>query len=71
MSRLGGSLPIVVESEGWEATAEEVDDIFIGDAGTLPLMHQAPNLCASRLVLPDNTFLALINPCISNYKNEF
>lgn len=26
-------MPVIVEGEGWEDTAEELDDIFIGDAG--------------------------------------
>lgn len=33
MTRLGGSLPVVIEAEDWESIAEEVDDIFVGDAG--------------------------------------
>jgi ribose 5-phosphate isomerase A len=30
--RLGGSLPVEVEGEGWEEAGEELDDVFIGDA---------------------------------------
>lgn len=30
--RLGGSLPVAIKAEGWEATAEELDDMFLGDA---------------------------------------
>lgn len=30
--RLRGVLPVVVEGEFWEDTAEELDDIFVGDA---------------------------------------
>ncbi|KAL4423624.1 hypothetical protein ABPG77_009211 [Micractinium sp. CCAP 211/92] len=30
--RLGGSLPVALEEETWEETAEELDDIFLGDA---------------------------------------
>lgn len=33
MRRLGGSLPVVISAEDWETTAEEIDDLFIGDAG--------------------------------------
>mmetsp|Transcript_14440 Transcript_14440/g.31279 ORF Transcript_14440/g.31279 Transcript_14440/m.31279 type:complete len:294 (+) Transcript_14440:62-943(+) len=32
VERLRGTLPVVVDSEAWEETAEELDDIFIGDA---------------------------------------
>eukprot|EP01025_Chloroclados_australasicus_P025753 TRINITY_DN2567_c0_g1_i16.p1 TRINITY_DN2567_c0_g1~~TRINITY_DN2567_c0_g1_i16.p1 ORF type:complete len:348 (+),score=63.64 TRINITY_DN2567_c0_g1_i16:127-1170(+) len=31
-SRLAGSLPVVIQNEGWEEIAEEVDDIVLGDA---------------------------------------
>jgi hypothetical protein len=34
--RLGGALPVLVDGEDWEATAEELDDIFLGDAGEAP-----------------------------------
>lgn len=30
--RLGGSLPVAIEAEGWEEAAEELDDTFLGDA---------------------------------------
>eukprot|EP00197_Chlamydomonas_leiostraca_P002409 CAMPEP_0202859272 /NCGR_PEP_ID=MMETSP1391-20130828/1462_1 /ASSEMBLY_ACC=CAM_ASM_000867 /TAXON_ID=1034604 /ORGANISM="Chlamydomonas leiostraca, Strain SAG 11-49" /LENGTH=301 /DNA_ID=CAMNT_0049538295 /DNA_START=28 /DNA_END=931 /DNA_ORIENTATION=+ len=30
--QLGGVLPVLIESEGWEECAEEVDDLVIGDA---------------------------------------
>ena len=30
--RLGGTLPVVVEDSVWEDTAEEIDDIVLGDA---------------------------------------
>ena len=30
--RLGGSLPVVIEAEGWEDAAEELDSMFLGDA---------------------------------------
>lgn len=30
--RLGGALPVVIEEGDWEATGEEIDDIFLGDA---------------------------------------
>ncbi|KAL4853873.1 putative ribose-5-phosphate isomerase 4 [Chlorella vulgaris] len=30
--RLGGTLPVAVEEEGWEDVGEELDDIFLGDA---------------------------------------
>lgn len=29
--RLNCSLPIAIESDGWEDTAEELDDMFLGD----------------------------------------
>lgn len=29
---LGGSVPIVIPSDDWEAVAEELDDVFLGDA---------------------------------------
>ncbi len=32
VSRLGGTLPVLIETEGWEQIAEEVDDLTIGDA---------------------------------------
>lgn len=35
--RLSGALPVFIEASDWEATAEELDDIFLGDAGQLPL----------------------------------
>lgn len=31
-ARLGGSLPVLVEGAEWEETAEELDDLFLGDA---------------------------------------
>ena len=34
MKHLGGNLPVVISEEDWEDTAEEIDDIFIGHAGT-------------------------------------
>ena len=40
MNRLGGNLPIVVESDDWETVAEEIDDIFIGDAGMCSILYQ-------------------------------
>ena len=30
--RLVGWLPVVIQDEGWEATAEQIDDMFLGDA---------------------------------------
>lgn len=30
--RLGGALPVVIDADDWEDTAEEIDDIFLGDA---------------------------------------
>lgn len=30
--RLSGSLPVWLEEEGWEEAAEELDDVFLGDA---------------------------------------
>ncbi|EFN51133.1 hypothetical protein CHLNCDRAFT_141332 [Chlorella variabilis] len=30
--RLGGSLPVAVQEEGWEVVGEELDDLFLGDA---------------------------------------
>ena len=27
-----GWLPVVIQDEGWEATAEQIDDMFLGDA---------------------------------------
>lgn len=30
--RLGGELPVAIQAEGWEETAEELDDEFLGDA---------------------------------------
>ncbi len=30
--RLAGSLPVWLEEDGWEESAEELDDIFLGDA---------------------------------------
>lgn len=35
VSRLGGTLPVVISSEDWERTAEDIDDLFIGDAGSV------------------------------------
>lgn len=32
VERLRGTLPVVVEEDNWEETAEELDDTFIGDA---------------------------------------
>ncbi|GMH32711.1 hypothetical protein BSKO_00545 [Bryopsis sp. KO-2023] len=32
VERLGGSIPVVIEGETWEDTAEEIDTIFLGDA---------------------------------------
>jgi hypothetical protein len=32
VSRLRGTLPVVVVGETWEDTGEELDDLFIGDA---------------------------------------
>ncbi|KAG2441142.1 hypothetical protein HXX76_003994 [Chlamydomonas incerta] len=32
VTRLGGSLPVWIGAEGWEEWAEELDDIFLGDA---------------------------------------
>lgn len=32
VSRLGGDLPVAVDEEVWEDAAEELDDIFVGDA---------------------------------------
>lgn len=29
---LGGSLPVLIDEGDWEETAEEIDDIFLGDA---------------------------------------
>lgn len=33
VKQLGGNLPVTISAENWESTAEEIDDIFIGDAG--------------------------------------
>ena len=30
--RLVGWLPVVIQDEGWEETAERIDDMFLGDA---------------------------------------
>jgi len=30
--RLGTSLPVAIAAEGWEEAAEQLDDIFLGDA---------------------------------------
>jgi ribose 5-phosphate isomerase A len=30
--RLTGALPVVIEGENWEDTAEELDDMFLSDA---------------------------------------
>jgi ribose 5-phosphate isomerase A len=30
--RLCASLPVAIDAEAWEETAEELDDIFLGDA---------------------------------------
>jgi len=32
VARLGNELPVVVGGDDWEATAEEIDDIFVGEA---------------------------------------
>eukprot|EP00892_Ulva_mutabilis_P010596 jgi/Ulvmu1/7909/UM004_0141.1 len=32
VDRLGRDLPVLLDNEGWEDAAEEVDDIFVGDA---------------------------------------
>ena len=32
MDRLSGSVPVFVEEEGWEDTAEEIDDMFLPNA---------------------------------------
>ncbi|PNW80367.1 hypothetical protein CHLRE_07g314600v5 [Chlamydomonas reinhardtii] len=32
VKRLGGSLPVWIGAEGWEEWAEELDDVFLGDA---------------------------------------
>jgi hypothetical protein len=32
VSRLGASLPVAIVAEGWEEPAEELDDMFLGDA---------------------------------------
>ena len=32
VDKIGGSIPIVVEAENWEEHAEELDDLFLGDA---------------------------------------
>lgn len=32
MDRIGGSIPLVVDAENWEEHAEELDDLFLGDA---------------------------------------
>ena len=30
--RLNASLPVFIEADSWEESAEELDDIFLGDA---------------------------------------
>jgi len=32
VDKIGGSIPIVVDAEDWEEHAEELDDLFLGDA---------------------------------------
>ena len=32
VDKLGGSVPVVIEAENWEEYAEELDDLFLGDA---------------------------------------
>ena len=32
VDKIGGSIPVVVEAENWEEHAEELDDLFLGDA---------------------------------------
>lgn len=32
VERIGGSVPVVVDAEDWEEHAEELDDLFLGDA---------------------------------------
>jgi ribose 5-phosphate isomerase A len=32
VGRLGASLAVAIEAEGWEEPAEELDDMFLGDA---------------------------------------
>lgn len=32
VDRLGRDLPVLLQNEGWEDAAEEIDDIFVGDA---------------------------------------
>ena len=41
VQRLGGALPVLVDGADGEATAEELDDLFIGDAGdaAFPVTH--------------------------------
>jgi len=32
VDKLGGSVPVVIEAQNWEEYAEELDDLFLGDA---------------------------------------
>lgn len=32
MTRLRGAVPVVIREDEWEETAEELDDMFLGDA---------------------------------------
>lgn len=32
VDRLAGDIPVFIDADDWEATAEEIDDRFLGDA---------------------------------------
>lgn len=52
--RLGRELPVAIQAEGWEETAEELDDEFLGDAEiwcvcTRHRVHSSDNACCDRM----------------------
>jgi len=45
VDRLGRDLPVLLQNDGWEDAAEEIDDIFVGDAEIWCDSHHGPGRC--------------------------
>lgn len=53
MSRLQGNVPVLVSGETWEDTAEELDDLLLGDAEIWWVVLQpSPNWACQQAVGP-------------------